>query len=231
MLISRPIVPVERRPLILVVEDEPELARVLVDYLAKAELDAAVLHNGLEVVPFVRERRPDLILLDLLLPGRPGIDVCRELRTFSDVRIIMITALVEEIDRLLGLELGADDYICKPFSPREVVARVKAVLRRTGTPSAESTSSIRVDDERMQILVRGKPLALTPMEFRILRIFATRIGRVYSRDQLVELLHEDAAEVFDRSIDTHIKNIRRKLGAEGPSIVSVYGVGYKLEIA
>lgn len=222
------------RELVLVVEDEQELARVLCDYLRDAGFDALAIHEGLGVAEAVKSRSPAALLLDLMLPGKGGLDVCREVRGFSNVPIIMVTARVDEIDRLLGLELGADDYVCKPYSPREVVARVKAVLRRTLRPGATAPPPLlAVDEERMEIKVSGRPLELTPMEYRLLKLFASRPGRVYSRGQLVELLHEDPGDVFDRAIDTHIKNLRKKLGAaaaDGPSIRSIYGVGYKLEL-
>ncbi len=224
------------RPLILLVEDEPDLAGVLRDYLERANMEVVSVHDGADVIPTVRARTPDLILLDLMLPNRSGLDLCRELRSFSDVRIVMVTALVEEIDRLVGIELGADDYVCKPYSPREVVARVRAVLRRSaiGAGGAVATSArpMEVDDERMEIRVHGRRLDLTPMEFRLLRLFAQRPGRIFSRDQLIEMTHDDPAASFDRSVDTHVKNLRRKMlevGAGDLSIHSVYGVGYKLE--
>ena len=224
------------RPLILLVEDEPDLAGVLRDYLERANMEVVSVHDGADVIPAVRARTPDLILLDLMLPNRSGLDLCRELRSFSDVRIVMVTALVEEIDRLVGIELGADDYVCKPYSPREVVARVRAVLRRSaiGAGGAVATSArpMEVDDERMEIRVHGRRLDLTPMEFRLLRLFAQRPGRIFSRDQLIEMTHDDPAASFDRSVDTHVKNLRRKMlevGAGDLSIHSVYGVGYKLE--
>jgi two-component system response regulator BaeR len=221
--------------LVLVVEDEPELARVLAEYLRQAGYEALTLSSGLGVVELVKARSPTAILLDLMLPGKNGLDVCREIRAFSSVPIIMVTARVDEIDRLLGLELGADDYVCKPFSPREVVARVKAVLRRMRPvdASAPTPAGLVIDDERMEIRVGANRVDLTPMEFRLLRVLAVRPGRVFSRAQLVDQLHADPGDVFDRAIDTHIKNIRKKLsvaaGPEGPSIRSVYGVGYKLE--
>ena len=224
------------RPLILLVEDEPDLAGVLRDYLERANMEVVSVHDGADVIPTVRARTPDLILLDLMLPNRSGLDLCRELRSFSDVRIVMVTALVEEIDRLVGIALGADDYVCKPYSPREVVARVRAVLRRSaiGAGGAVATSArpMEVDDERMEIRVHGRRLDLTPMEFRLLRLFAQRPGRIFSRDQLIEMTHDDPAASFDRSVDTHVKNLRRKMlevGAGDLSIHSVYGVGYKLE--
>jgi two-component system response regulator BaeR len=225
--------------LILIVEDEPKIANVLVDYLKAAGFDATCLFNGLEVSTVVREKQPSLILLDLLLPGRNGLEVCRELRTFTNIPIIMVTALVEEIDRLLGLEIGADDYICKPFSPREVVARVKTVLRRpvlqTGTKvnSQQVIGPFIIDEDCMRISYFEQKLDFTVSEFRLLHYFLKNPGRVYSREQLLIALHGTDDESFDRAIDTHIKNIRKKLSKISPNtnvLRSVYGVGYQLDL-
>ena len=222
-------------PLILVVEDESKLAALLGDYLEQAGYRTHCIADGMRVLPFVHTDTPDLILLDLMLPGKSGLDVCREIRAFSQVPIIMLTARVEEIDRLLGLELGADDYICKPYSPREVVARVKAVLRRVNANAdgKAQTGVFRVDEARMSILVADKLLDLTPMEFRLLATLLSHPGRVYSRNQLLDKVRENEIEVFDRIIDTHVKNLRKKIAAVLPEqnpIRSVYGVGYKLEL-
>jgi two-component system response regulator BaeR len=218
----------------MIVEDEPRLASVLVDYLNAAGYRTRWIADGLEVVPAVKSDPPDLILLDLMLPGRDGIDVCRELRTFTDTPIVMVTARVEEIDRLLGLELGADDYICKPFSPREVVARVRAILRRAGRePVSPATAALRIDENRFRAEFHGQPLDLTPVEFRLLHALAAEPGRVFSRDRLLDVLYTDHRVVTDRTVDSHVKNLRRKLEQIDPDhdlIRSIYGVGYKLEI-
>src|SRR5476651_1945265 len=169
---------------ILIVEDEPKLAALMQDYLVAAGYPTLCLDNGLQVVPTVRAQAPRLILLDLMLPGRDGMQVCQDLRGFSAVPIIMITARVEEIDRLLGLELGADDYICKPFSPREVVARVKALVRRARAPDSGATS-LSLDREALKATVRGKPIPLTAVEFRLLAALHAQPGRIFSRDQLL----------------------------------------------
>jgi len=216
---------------ILIVEDEPKLAALLSDYLQQAGFEASRLENGLEVASRVREQTPDLILLDLMLPGLDGLEVCKEIRSFSAVPIVMVTARVEEIDRLLGLELGADDYICKPFSPREVVARVKAVLRRAGgaTPQAQGLS---LDESRYQATLHGRDLELTAVEFKLLHFLAANPGRIYSRTQLMDRIYPDRRIVGDRTIDSHIKKLRKKLAAAAPGeelIHSVYGVGYKFE--
>jgi len=215
---------------ILIVEDEAKLAALEADYLRAEGFEPHCLANGLEVVPWVRAHAPDLILLDLMLPGRDGLDICRELRTFSDVPIVMVTARVEEIDRLIGLDLGADDYVCKPFSARELIARVKAILRRGRMPVA---NSLALDEERHRATLDGRELDLTPVEFRLLRTLASAPGRVFSRDKLLEHLYADHRVVTDRTVDAHVKNLRRKLEEVRPGqelVHSIYGVGYKLEL-
>ncbi len=217
---------------ILIVEDEPKLAGLLRDYLQQAGFTAFCLGNGIEVVPRVRQEMPDLILLDLMLPGRDGLDICKEIRTFSGVPIIMVTARIEEIDRLLGLELGADDYICKPFSPREVVARVKAVLRRTGNGQTVHAEGLVLDESRYRATLGGHDLDLTAVEFKLLQFLAANPGRIYSRQQLMDRIYPDQRIVADRTIDSHIKKLRKKIADASPStelIHSVYGVGYKFE--
>jgi len=227
-------------PRVLVVEDEPRLAALLMDYLKAAGYRVDVIADGREVIPAVRANAPDLMLLDLMLPGRDGLDICRELRGFSNLPVIMMTAKVEEIDRLLGLELGADDYICKPYSPREVVARVKAILRRLrpaeqGAQDGEEAAPplLVIMEESFTALCRGLPLDLTPVEFRLLKAFTDAPGRVFSREQLLDKLYSDHRVVTDRTVDSHIKNLRRKLEQACPDqelIRSIYGVGYKLEL-
>ncbi|TWI53676.1 two-component system response regulator BaeR [Pseudomonas duriflava] len=222
--------PLPSCPDILIVEDEPKLAALLVDYMKAAGWTARVLDNGLDVLPECKRHLPSLILLDLMLPGQDGIEVCKALRAISQVPIIMITARVEEVDRLLGLELGADDYICKPFSPREVVARAKAVLRRTIT--AMPPRGLVIDATRYQAHLNGVALDLTPVEFRLLAVLSERPGQVFSRDQLMDSLYQDHRVVTDRTVDSHVKNLRRKLEQVEPDrdfIRSVYGVGYSFE--
>lgn len=216
--------------MILIVEDEPKLAELLRDYLAQASFETTVIDNGLEVVPYVREHKPDLVLLDLMLPGRDGMEICKEIRTFSNLPIIMVTARVEEIDRLLGLELGADDYVCKPFSPREVVARVKSVLRRAGGETTIKAKGLILDEARYQASLHGVDLELTAVEFKLLSFLAANPGRIYSRDQLMDKIYTDQRIVSDRTIDSHIKKLRKKIAKLDPEedlIGSVYGVGYK----
>jgi two-component system response regulator BaeR len=217
---------------ILIVEDEPKLARLLADYLKASGFESTSLGNGLEVVSWVREHKPDLILLDLMLPGRDGLEVCKELRTFSLIPIIMVTARIEEIDRLLGLELGADDYICKPFSPREVVARVKAVLRRSGDGRMIQAQGLVLEEDRYRATLHGRDLELTAVEFKLLHFLAANPGRLYGRQQLMNRIYPDERIVSDRTIDSHIKKLRKKLAAVSPNrafIHSLYGVGYKFE--
>jgi two-component system response regulator BaeR len=215
---------------ILIVEDETKLAALEADYLKAEGFEPHCIANGLEVVPWVRSNAPDLILLDLMLPGRDGLDICRELRTFTDVPIVMVTARVEEIDRLIGLDLGADDYVCKPFSARELVARVKAILRRGRMPVA---NALVLDEARHRATLDGKLLDLTPVEFRLLGALAAAPGRVFSRDKLLERLYADHRVVTDRTVDAHVKNLRRKLEEVRPGtelVRSIYGVGYSLEL-
>lgn len=223
-------------PTILIVEDEPKLAQLLVDYLNAAGLTTRVIGNGLDVVPAVRAEPPGLILLDLMLPGRDGMEICREIRGFSHVPIIMVTARVEEVDRLLGLELGADDYVCKPYHPREVVARVRAQLRRVAwqeDPQSTAARRLHLDESRYEARLDERLLDLTPVEFRLLNTLFGQPGRVYSRDQLIDKVYTDHRVVTHRTVDTHVKNLRRKLRDLDPEldpITSVYGVGYKLDL-
>lgn len=218
---------------ILVVEDENKIAQLLCDYLNKSGYRAFSLARGDQVVPRIRQSMPDLILLDIMLPGMDGMDVCREIRKFSSVPIIMITARVEEIDRLLGLELGADDYVCKPFSPREVVARVKAVLRRAHPDSQEKrlvAGPIILREETREVTIHDKALKLTPNEFALLKILLANPSRVFSRSELVSRVQGYDFEGYERTIDTHVKNLRRKIAERLPEqevISTVYGVGYK----
>lgn len=216
---------------VLIAEDEPKIARLLADYLVQAGYEATVEGEGDRVLATLEAERPALLLLDVMLPGRDGLSILRELRRDSALPVIMLTARVEEIDRLLGLELGADDYICKPFSPREVVARVQAVLRRS-LPGA-SAEPFTVDEATQRIHYRGRPLPLTTSEYRLLQAMLAQPGRIYSRDRLLDLMHDDLRDVTDRVVDSHIRNLRRKLEdiAPGQSFIhSVYGAGYRFEM-
>lgn len=221
---------------ILIVEDEVGLAEILRDYLSASGFTSHMIHNGLEAVDWVKQNTPSLILLDLMLPGKDGMEICKEVRSFSQVPIIMTTARVEEIDRLLGLELGADDYVCKPYSPREVVARVKAVMRRVGAGAVEVNPPeelILLDEERFRARINSVELELTPVEFRMMQTFSANQGRVFSRSQLMDKVYTDQRVVSDRTVDTHVKNLRKKIQPhlpDGEVIHSVYGVGYKFEL-
>jgi two-component system response regulator BaeR len=218
--------------LILIVEDEAPTAEILADYLRLERYKTHLLTDGLPVISWVREHKPALILLDLMLPGKSGLDICKEIRSFSSVPIIMTTARIEEIDRLLGLELGADDYICKPYSPREVVARVKTVLRRTGTAPTLLAAALQLDESCYRATLNGQDLHLTAAEFRLLNYLAAHPGRVYNRQQLLNNIYPDERALNDRAIDNYIKNLRKKISAvsnESEFIHSVYGVGYKFD--
>ncbi len=224
---------------ILIVEDDAKIADMLANYLHMHDFETTVCGNGNDAVAMVHATPPALILLDLMLPGLDGMAVCSAVRAFSTVPIIMVTARVDEIDRLIGLETGADDYVCKPFSPREVVARVKALLRRTQGPLAQPASAqapahtgFELREANHQICWQGQPLPLTQVEFRLLRVLLARPGQVLGRARLLDSLHEDMRDVSDRAIDSHIKNLRRKLEQAHTgehTIVSVYGVGYRLD--
>lgn len=219
---------------ILIVEDEAKLAGVLKDYLTASGFRVACLDRGDVVVPHVKQIPPSLILLDVMLPGLDGMEVCREIRKFSDVPIIMITARVEEIDRLLGLELGADDYICKPFSPREVVARVKAVLRRANpsqTDKQVAVGEVRLMPETRQVFAAGHELKLTPCEYNLLKTLMSHPDRIFSRNELINVVQGYDFEGYDRTIDSHVKNLRKKIGRHLPGkevITTIYGMGYRL---
>ena len=220
---------------VLIIEDEDKIREILRDYLEKAGFKATCLASGEKAVEFFKQTTPDLILLDIMLPGKDGLDIMREIRSFSKVPILMITARVDEVDRILGLEIGADDYICKPFSPREVVARVKAALRRTrleaeGIPGKKQ-GDILLKEDTHEALASGQLLKLTPIEFNLLRIFIKSPGRAFSRNELISLVQGYDYEGYDRTIDSHIKNLRKKIEACIPDrevICSVYGIGYKL---
>ncbi len=219
--------------MILIVEDEEKLARVVADYLRQSGFETHSIGDGMEVLPWVQGHQPALILLDLMLPGKGGLDICKEIRMFSQVPIIMTTARIEEIDRLLGLELGADDYICKPFSPREVVARVKAVLRRSTGSEAKSVDGLVLDESQYRAVLDGRELELTAVEFKLLNFLSANSGHIYGRQQLMDHIYPDQRIVSDRTIDSHIKKLRKKLAVARPDteyIHSLYGVGYKFEI-
>lgn len=218
--------------IILVVEDEPPVAELLSDYLEAAGFSAHILDDGGEVENWVRQHSPQLIVLDIMLPGKDGISLCRDIRRFSQVPIIMATARAEEIDRLIGLELGADDYICKPYSPREVVARVKAVLRRASTSPSSESEVVMVDREGFRVFLRDKDLGLTKVEFELFAVLYSQPGRIFSRSQLIDRIYQDHRAVNDRTVDSHVKKLRLKIAQACPNlelIRSAYGIGYKYE--
>ena len=220
---------------VLIVEDEKKLADILIAYLNKEQFRVTHYESGSGVTDWVKNNQPNIILLDLMLPDVNGKDLCKEIRQFSTVPIIMVTAMIDEIDRLIGLELGADDYVCKPFSPKEVVARVKAVLRRSEGDfnQGEIFDAFEVNDETYSIKLHGERLDLTPVEFRLLKMFIQSPGRVFNRDQILDNIFEDGRIVLDRTVDTHVKNLRHKLKKASPEhdyVRSVYGIGYSFEI-
>jgi|TARA_Y100000994_G_scaffold22049_1_gene15928 two-component system response regulator BaeR len=220
---------------VLIVEDEKKLADILIAYLNKEQFRVTHYESGSGVSDWVKNNQPNIILLDLMLPDVNGKDLCKEIRQFSTVPIIMVTAMIDEIDRLIGLELGADDYVCKPFSPKEVVARVKAVLRRSEGDfnQGEIYDAFEVNDETYSIKLHGDRLDLTPVEFRLLKMFIQSPGRVFNRDQILDNIFEDGRIVLDRTVDTHVKNLRHKLKTASPEhdyVRSVYGIGYSFEI-
>ncbi|MFT6029119.1 MAG: two-component system response regulator BaeR [Oleiphilaceae bacterium] len=220
--------------MILIVEDEPKLAMLLNDYLVQSGYNIHVIADGADVVAWVKLNQPDLILLDIMLPNKNGIDICKEIRVFSHVPIIMTTAKVEEIDRLLGLELGADDYVCKPYSPREVVARVKAILRRSCQAGVETeVTDLEMDLQKYKAVYLGKDLDLTAIEFHLLALMKAEPGRIFSRQQLMDSAYVDHRIVSERTIDSHIKKLRKKIrdiSKDHELVQSVYGVGYRFEV-
>jgi len=219
---------------VLVVEDEIEIARVVRDYLRNAGFEVIVVGDGGSAVASVRSAKPDLLVLDLGLPGRDGLDVAREIRRWSDTPIVMLTARGDETDRIVGLEIGADDYIVKPFSPKELVARVRAVLRRSRTAARGDevvrAGDVEIDTAKMRVSVGGTQVDLTPTEFQLLATLAREPGRVFTRSQLLDAVHGVAIESYERAIDAHVKNIRRKIEPTPGSpryVVTVHGVGYR----
>ena len=219
---------------ILVVDDEPKIVKLARDYLEQSNYVVLTAVNGPTALAIARADKPDLVVLDLNLPGMDGLDVCRQLRRESDVPIIMLTARIEETDRLIGLELGADDYITKPFSPRELVARVRAVLRRVNgdlnQPGLVRVGDLEIDLQGHRASQKGEPLHLTRIEFNLLALLAQHSGQAFSRQRLLEQLHGFSHDGFDRSIDAHVKNLRRKIEPDlsNPTyILTVYGIGYR----
>ncbi len=219
---------------ILVVDDEPKIVEICRDYLTAAGFTVLTAADGAQGLALARKERPDLIVLDGMLPGMDGLDVIRELRREGNLPIVMLTARVEESDKLVGLELGADDYLTKPFSPRELVARVRTVLRRASGPAALPevirAGNLTLDRSRYHILLPDREVTLTPTEFEILATLASQPGRIFSRAQLLTVARGVAFESYERAIDSHIRNLRRKIEppeGEPKYIITVHGVGYK----
>jgi len=219
---------------ILVVDDEARIVKLVRDYLTRAGFDVLEARDGDRALTMARVERPDLIILDLMLPGVDGLDICRRLRQESDVPIIMLTARVEEADRIVGLELGADDYVTKPFSPGELVARVRATLRRASGELGPSTmlraGDVELDTASLTVTVAEEPVDLTPTEFQLLAALVRQPGRIFTREQLLEAVHGVAFDGYDRSVDSHVKNLRRKIEPDPRQpryIQTVYGVGYR----
>jgi len=227
------------KKMIFVVEDEPDIRELISINLGKAGYEVETFSNSAPMFSLLEKKRPDLLLLDLMLPDQDGLDVCKTMKNsekYRDIPIIMVTAKTEEVDVVLGLELGADDYICKPFSPREMVARVKAVLRR-GRPLAQASPQrieigglLTIDPQKYEVTVKGERVNLTSTEFLILKMLAEKQGWVYSREKILDKLWGDEKDVFDRTVDVHIKNLRDKLGDAGRLVKNIRGVGYKLEL-
>ena len=219
---------------ILIVEDEENIAEVLIAYAKQQDYETEHFNSGKGVVSFVKQNAVDLILLDLMLPDVDGIELCKQIRAFSSVPIIMLTAKSEEIDRLLGLELGADDYICKPFSPKEVIARIKAVLRRTSQPKTNiiNHNNFQLHKDDYEARLNDKSIGFTAVEFKIFLLFISHVGRVFTREDIINNVYSDTTDISDRNIDTHIKNIRKKINdiqAGLNPIAAVYSVGYKFK--
>lgn len=224
-------------PQILIVEDEVKIAQLLADFLKADGFSSHMLHDGGEVIAYLKQHHVECILLDVMLPNKDGLTLCKEIREFSDVPILMLTARVDEIDRLMGLGFGADDYVCKPFSTREVVARVKAILKRVNQPASAAPSpsyryaGILIDEEKFLCEVNAHKIELTPVEFNLLRTLLSKPGQVFSREVLMNNSYKDARIVSNRTIDSHMKNLRSKIHHQMQEEVihTIYGVGYKLE--
>jgi two-component system response regulator BaeR len=221
---------------VLIAEDDKKIAILLSDYLAMAGFNVSVINRGDEVIHEVRKNPPNLIILDVMLPGKDGITICNEIRSFSKVPILICTAMTQELDRILGLEIGADDYVCKPFSPREVVARVKAILRRIPADPDDSVLAVGpiiIKSLSHTVTVSGKQLDLTPNEFQLLKTMAASPGRVFTRSDLVSILKRNCHRGDSRIVDTHMKNLRKKIedtSVHANIIKTVYGIGYSLEV-
>ncbi len=219
-------------PLILIVEDELELATITEKYLYHAGLETQIIDNGLVVIDWVKLHRPDVILLDIMLPGKDGLTICQEIGEFSDIPIIMTTAKVDEIDRLIGLQAGADDYVCKPYSPREVVARVKICLRRMNKLDTLINDPVSIDEQQQSIMLNGQSIKLTLLEFNLFRLLYHNPQRIYSRQHIIDYMYHDYRIVSEQTVNSHIRNLRKKLIGLSPDhelIHSIYAVGYRYD--
>lgn len=219
---------------IIIVEDEPDIAELVSHHLKKAGYNTKIFHNAFDFFNYLNKNIPDLVILDLMLPDIDGFEICKEIKKnekFKNVPIIMLTVKNKEEDKIFGLEIGADDYITKPFSPRELVARVNAVLRRyiERKNIIEIGKILKIDLNKFEVFVNNKKIELRPAEFKILRLLAERKGWVFTRRQIIEYLWEERKDIFDRTIDVHIRNLRKKLGEAGKFIKNIRGVGYKIE--
>ena len=219
---------------ILIVEDEPDLAALIADYVRASAFEAEIISDGQLALQEIQKELPSLIVLDLMLPSLDGLSLCKQVRAFSQVPIIMVTAKVEEIDRLLGLEIGADDYLCKPFSPRELVARIKVILRRIpdNLSPANQETKVHIDTAAFSIYINEKTMDLTRSEYLIFCALLQHQGQVFSRQQLLDIANQDALDVTDRAVDSHIKNLRKKIHQILPEcnpILSIYGLGYRFD--
>ncbi|MCC2606835.1 response regulator [Planctobacterium marinum] len=213
---------------ILIVEDEPDMASMIVKFLEKAGYQASHIDDGLAVLPFIKNQQPDMLLLDLMLPGKDGISICRELRQFSDIPVLMVTAKTSEAERLIGLDIGADDYICKPFSANELVMRVNVYFRRVDGRLANK--GLTLNEDTLRISYEGNSIELTAIEFALLKFLHSKPGTIYSRNYIMDNIYRDYRIVSDRTVDSHIRNLRKKLKQLAPEqefVHSVYGAGYR----
>ena len=220
---------------VLIIEDEENLAKIMQDYLLRDNVESEIIGDGKEAIDAVKRYEADVILLDIMLPNKDGISICKEIRQFSQTPIIMTTARVDEIDRIIGLEIGADDYVCKPYSPRELVARVKVHLRKKQHVEieAEVNDSLKLIEDYLTVNLAEKSIELTFVEFNLLKKLYDAKGRIFNRDQLMDSIYSDGRIVSDRTIDSHIKKIRKKLKILNPEkeyVHSIYGCGYKFEV-
>lgn len=217
---------------ILIVEDEPTLAELVQDYLRAAGFDTVVIHDGSDAAQWLQHQQADLIVLDLMLPGMDGIEFCKLIRKSADTPIVMATAKVEEIDRILGLNIGADDYICKPYSPKELIARIRAILRRVHPLGEENSATIKLNPDQLSLSIDGKTSELTLIEFRLFELLSREPGKIFSRQYIMDNIYNDYRVVSDRTVDSHIKKLRKKIQELSPNkqlIHSIYGAGYKFE--